>query len=200
MTKVKICGLFRDEDIEFVNICKPDYAGFVINYPKSHRSLDIERAKRLVQSLDGDIKSVAVVVNQTIDDVVLLARAFDIIQLHGSESNEYINLLKTHSKTQVFKAFKIRSATDLSVAQESSADVVLLDNGYGTGEQFDWSLIENFGRDFILAGGISSLNVLEAIKRFAPYAIDVSSSVESNKIKDFLKIKSLIEIVRKERL
>lgn len=201
MTKVKVCGLFREEDIGFVNICKPDYAGFVINYPKSHRSLDVDSVRHLVRLLDGDIQSVAVVVDQTIEDVIQLAHIFDIIQLHGSEDEDYIKELKQScSNTQVFKAFKVRSVSDVENARKSTADMVLLDNGYGTGEQFDWALIDNFGRDFILAGGISDLNVSDAIARFRPYAVDVSSGVETNRLKDLSKIRAFIEIVRKEML
>ncbi len=199
MTKVKICGLFREIDIDYINKAKPDYAGFIINFPKSHRSIDINEAKNLIKKLDKNIKSVCVFVNMPIDYVMQFNNICDIIQLHGQEDNEYIEKLRKESKNkEIWQAFKIRDNNDIKKAQRSNADIILLDNGYGTGEQFNWDIIKDMKRDFILAGGINIENVQKAIKEFKPYALDISSSVETQKLKDFEKIDAIIKKVKSE--
>ena len=197
MTKVKICGLFRNEDIEYVNICKPDFAGFIIDFAKSHRSIDVQTANKLIAKLDKDIKSVCVFVDAPIEKVLECARFADCVQLHGTENADYIAAIRQKSPgTKIFKAYTVRSAEDIAIAKKSNADIVLLDNGYGTGNQFDWALVTDLGRDFFLAGGINSTNVIEAIEKFNPYGIDVSSSVETEKVKDFEKIKQIMEVLK----
>ncbi len=198
MAKIKICGLFREEDIEYVNICKPDFAGFIINFPKSHRSIDIQMAKSLIAKLDSNIQSVCVFVNAPIENVFECAQFCNSIQLHGNEDNDYISSIRQKSpNTKIFRAFKIMSANDIEIANKSNADIVILDNGYGTGKVFDWSLISEMQKDFMLAGGIDSRNIIEAIEQFNPYGIDLSSSVETEKVKDFEKIKKLMEVIKK---
>ncbi len=199
MTKIKICGLSRVEDIEYVNITKPDYAGFIIDFPKSHRSIDYETAKNLISMLDENIKSVCVFVNKSTEYIEKFKHVCEVVQLHGDEDDDFIlNLKNKIPETEIWKAFKIRDDKDISFAKKSSADMILLDNGYGTGETFDWGKIENIGRDFILAGGINIENAQNAIKNFKPYALDISSGVETNKKKDFEKIKQIIKKVRSE--
>ncbi len=200
MSKVKICGLFREIDIEYVNDCKPDFAGFIVDFPKSHRNIDLKNAKNLITKLDKKIKSVCVIVDNEIEDAIKIANICDVIQLHGNEDEEYIKTLRNKiSNTQIWKAFKIRSKSDLIIAQKSSADMILLDNGYGTGEVFDWSIIEKINRNFILAGGLNSQNISGAIEQLKPYCVDLSSSVETEKKKDFKKIKEIIDIVRSDK-
>ena len=199
MSKIKICGLFREEDIKYANDTKPDFVGFIMDFPKSHRSIDIIKAKNLIKKLDKDIKSVCVVVNKEIEYIQKLAEICDVIQLHGNENDDYVKILKSKiPNKQIWKAFKIRDKNDLIVALKSSADLILLDNGYGTGEVFDWSIIENIDREFILAGGINVENAKTAIEQFKPYSIDLSSSVETEKKKDLKKIKEIIAIVRSD--
>ena len=197
MSKIKICGLFREEDIEYINIAKPDYVGFIINFPKSYRSLSYDKAKKLIEKVDKNIKTVCVFVNQPIEYVLKYKDICNVIQLHGDEDNEYIESVRNATKEiEIWKAFKIREEKDLVGAIESNADKVLLDNGYGTGEQFDWSVIKDFKRDFILAGGIDVLNVSKAIEKFNPLIIDVSSGVEINNVKNYEKIKRIVDIVK----
>ncbi len=198
MTKVKICGLYREEDINFINIIKPDYVGFIIDFPKSHRSIDFKKAQKLISKVYKNIKIVCVFVDKPIDSVIKYNGVCDIVQLHGAEDNEYIdNIRKIDSNIEIWKAFKIKSEEDLKKAINSNADKILLDNGYGTGKQFDWELINGFGREFILAGGINEENVIKAIDTYKPFAVDVSSCVETNKMKDFSKIEKLINQVEK---
>ncbi len=197
MTKIKICGLYRLEDIDFVNIKKPDYAGFIIDFPKSHRSIEYKTARKLVFKLDKSITSVGVFVDKNVEYIEKYKNLFDIIQLHGNENDNFIDRLREKMpEKQIWKAFKIKDEQDIKTAKSSKADMVLLDNGYGTGETFDWGKIENIGRDFVIAGGINICNAEEVIEKFNPYALDISSGVESDKKKDFDKIKQIITKIR----
>ncbi len=200
MAKIKICGLFRDCDIDYVNKALPDYCGFIIDFPKSHRSISGDVLSQLLLKLDKNIKSVCVFVNADIDFIAEFNSMCDIIQLHGNEDNNYIKELKLKlPDKKVWKAFKISSKADLLAAKNSAADMVLLDNGYGTGERFDWSLIKELNREFVLAGGLNINNIEEAVNMFSPYCVDISSGVESNKLKNEDKINCLVNIMRKGR-
>ncbi len=195
--KVKICGLSRPADIEAVNQYLPDYAGFIINFPKSHRNCTPEQVQALHAQLSDSIPAVGVTVNQPLETVAALLGqgVIDIAQLHGQEDEAYICELKRRTKKPVWKAFRIRSADDLDAARASSADMILLDNGYGTGETFDWTLVRDIGRPFILAGGLCESNISDAAK-MQPDAMDISSGVETNRVKDPEKIRTLIERIR----
>ena len=192
MAKIKICGLRSLKDIEIVNRYLPDYAGFIINFPKSFRSLNIEELKHLTKQLNPNIQSVGVFVDEDIDLVCSLLKEgiIDMAQLHGKEDEAYIQRVKNFGP--VIKAFQIRTKEDILSALESRADYILLDQGKGSGKTFDWSLIPQIERDFFLAGGITIENIEES-KRLHPYAIDVSSSVETNQIKDERKVKEMIQ-------
>ncbi len=195
--KVKICGLSRPADIEAVNQYLPDYAGFIINFPKSHRNCTPEQVQALHAQLSDSIPAVGVTVNQPLETVAALLEqgVIDIAQLHGQEDESYICELKRRTGKPVWKAFRIRSADDLDAARASSADMILLDNGYGTGETFDWTLVRDIGRPFILAGGLCESNISDAAK-MQPDAMDISSGVETNRVKDPEKICILIERIR----
>lgn len=196
MAKVKICGLRRDEDIQIVNQYKPDYVGFIIDYPKSFRNVSIDQVKEWKSQLDPSIQVVGVFVDEDVDIVTdcLQKQIIDIAQLHGKEDEDYINRVKEYGP--VIKAFQIQNEQDIQSAIESHADHVLLDQGKGSGKNFDWNLIKEMKRPYFLAGGITVENVLDT-KKYHPYAIDVSSSVESNQKKDKEKVKEMIEKGRK---
>ena len=186
MTKIKICGLFREQDIEYVNEAQPDYAGFILHYPKSHRNVDPETAARLRKGLRPGIKAVGVFVDQpaeTILEAVWHAN-LDIIQLHGHESDAFIDAIREMTGLPVWKAFRITDADDLLRARACEADRVLLDNGYGSGVSFDWRLAGGFGRSYVLAGGLTPENIPEAVRLLQPDVIDISSGVETEKVKD----------------
>ena len=190
MAKIKICGLRRNEDIEIVNQYKPDYAGFIVDFPKSFRSISIEELKIFTRKLDSSIQSVGVFVDEEINQVIECFKYVDIVQLHGHESDDYIHTVQKYGP--VIKAFEIRSIEDINRALSSPADYILLDQGKGSGQTFDWSLIPSITRPFFLAGGIT-LDNIEETKNIHPYAIDVSSYVETKQIKDALKVKEMIE-------
>lgn len=198
MTKIKICGLFRLCDAEYINEAMPDYAGFVF-FEKSHRNVTMQQAAQLRKSIHPSIPAVGVFVNAPQEQIVSLCRegVIQIVQLHGGESEEYIGQLKARIPgVCVWQAFRVRTPEDLTAAQQSTADLILLDNGYGTGETFDWSLISGMTRPFLLAGGLTPQNIPQAIARFAPYAVDISSGVETEKQKDRDKILAAVAVVR----
>ena len=196
--KIKICGLTRPQDIMAMNEYQPDYVGFVINFPKSRRSVSPQRVYELTEQLLPSIPVVGVTVDQPLSLVsdLLNDGILDIAQLHGNEDEDYIRTLQEQTGKPVWKAFRIRSQEDLDRAAASCADLVLLDNGYGTGEAFDWTLVRDIGRPFALAGGLTTENLKDAA-RMQPYLVDVSSGAESGGIKDPKKIKKLVEIVRR---
>lgn len=198
-TKIKICGLFRLCDAEYVNCAMPDYAGFVF-YPQSRRNISLKQALELRKALHPAIATVGVFVDASQTEIVELCcrNIINVVQLHGGESNEFISGLRCIlPENKIWKTYTIRSAKDLEVAKTSAADMVLLDNGHGSGECFDWSLIRDFGRPFILAGGLTPENIPDAIKQFNPYALDISSGVESNGVKDKTKIYAAVAAARR---
>lgn len=197
MVKVKICGLSRECDIQFVNEVKPDYIGFV--FAESRRQVTVEQAEKLKKKLSQDIQVVGVFVNKPLEQILEIVEAgiIDLVQLHGQETTEYIQELKAKSTAPVIQAVRVNTKGDIINAQDSEADYLLLDNGNGgTGERFDWSLIENLKKPFFLAGGLNCENVRDAILSANPFAVDTSSGVESKGYKDKDKIE---EFVRRAR-
>ena len=197
MTKVKFCGLRRTEDIEYVNELKPEYIGFVFA-KKSKRYVTPDEAKKLKNLLDPKIKACGVFVNEDIDEVVRLLREgiIDIAQLHGSEDEAYIGELKSRTKACVIKAFEVKGEETVAAAKGSSADMVLLDSGKGSGMVFNWQLIKGISRPYFLAGGLTPENAEDAISVLSPYALDVSSGIETGGYKDKAKMEHFIQAVR----
>lgn len=197
MTKIKLCGLSRECDIEAVNELCPEYIGFVFAN-KSKRYVTPAKAKELRTILNKDIKAVGVFVNEDIEKVSELLEndIIDITQLHGSEDEEYISKLREKTGKQIIKAFKISSSADAISAEKSSADFILLDSGAGTGSVFDWEWLKEVRRPYFLAGGLSTENVESAIKKLSPYAVDVSSGIETEGVKDKIKMKEFVSKVR----
>ena len=198
MTRIKFCGLSRPCDIDFANELKPEYIGFVFVH-QSKRYILPECALKLKARLSHDIQSVGVFMNESLDVVANMAsqNIFDLIQLHGSESDKYIRHLKYLTGKLIIKAFVINSQQDIIQASGSSADYVLLDGGGGTGKAFDWDMIKDFRRDYFLAGGLTPENVKDAINILNPFAVDTSSGIENNQgFKDEIKMAEFIDSVR----
>jgi len=200
-TKIKICGLTRIQDIEFVNEALPDYIGFV--FAKSRRQVDLATAVQLKNALDRRIKSVGVFVNERINVVIDLCKngVIDYIQLHGDEDKEYILNLRGQVNNQIIKAVRVENSDTLKAAQKFPCDFLLLDSYSnkeygGTGKTFNWNWIKKLDKPFFLAGGIDLRNAKLAIKIAQPYCLDISSGVETNGLKDRNKIKHLIHLVR----
>lgn len=198
MTKIKLCGLSRECDIAAVNELQADYIGFVFA-PKSKRRVSIEQAVGLKKILNPGIKVVGVFVNEDIQTVARLLNdgVIDMAQLHGSEDEEYIRQLRNNIDKPVIKAFQINTARDVQAAEKAGSDWVLLDAGSGSGKVFDWDLIQKIKRPYFLAGGLTSQNVALAINKLQPYAIDVSSGIETDGLKDKNKMAALMAAVRK---
>lgn len=198
MTKIKICGLRREQDIRYANELMPDYIGFVFLKGK-RRYVTFEEAARLRSLLDPAIPAVGVFVNEPAENVIRLLQAgtIQIAQLHGQEDEAYIEELRRAGDHCIIRAFAVRSREDIHRAFAFPADYPLLDNGKGTGETFDWSLFQEQEKPFFLAGGLSPENVKEAIECFHPYAVDVSSGVETDGFKDYEKMKAFMDDVRR---
>lgn len=197
MRKIKICGLFRDYDIDYVNEAMPDFIGFV--FAKSRRQVSMEWAETMRPKLRLEITPVGVFVNESLPKVAKLLNdsIIEIAQLHGAENENYIQELKALTNKPIIKAVRVLSQEDIERAQHTVADFLLLDNGTGgTGESFDWSLVSKVKKPFFLAGGLNAGNIEQAIAATSPYAVDLSSGVEIDGIKDREKI---LEIVRRMR-
>ena len=198
MTKIKLCGLTRPCDIQTANRLLPDYIGFVFA-PKSRRYVTPEQAAELRGLLNPDLTAVGVFVNEPPKTVAeLLDRGvIDIAQLHGTEDEEYISSLRALTDKPLIQAFRIDTEQDIAAAENSTSDYVLLDSGNGgTGTVFDWSLIRRLKRPYFLAGGLTADNVGGAVASLHPYAVDVSSGIETGGVKDEDKMTRYVHAVR----
>ena len=174
MKKIKICGLKRSEDVDYVNTYQPDYVGFVFAGKK--RKITYDQAKELKKDLLSSIQ---------------------VVQLHGQETNEYIKILKQKIDVPIIKAIQIKNDDSFNV--DYDVDYYLFDHGSGgTGESFDWSMLKEVNKPVFLAGGINLSNIDEALKMNV-YGLDVSSGVETDGFKDREKIKEIVRRVRNER-
>ena len=169
--KVKMCGLYRPEDIDYANEVQPDYVGFVF-YPKSHRVVTKEQAAKYRKKLLPGIRT---------------------------ETEEDIQYLQAVCGKPVIKAVKVRDRYDVEAWLDSSADYLLFDNGMGTGQAFDWSVLGGIDREFFLAGGLHPDNLAEAMEAVRPYAVDISSGIESDRKKDPEKMHRIMELVERYR-
>lgn len=199
-TKIKICGLSRSEDIGFANQVCPDYIGFVF-WEHSRRYVNRERAGQLKKSLSAGIRSVGVFVDAPSDEVVRLLEegVIDMAQLHGDETEEDIQYIKAATARPVIKAVKVKNRYDVEAWLDSSADYLLFDSGMGSGVPFDWELLRGVDREFFLAGGLNAGNLGAAVESLHPYAVDLSSGVETGGVKDPAKMREAVRLVREVR-
>ena len=202
MTKIKLCGLSRPEDIIGANRLKPDYIGFVF-WKRSRRYVTPKSAAALRQFLWPEIRAVGVFLDADPEQEAALYNegVIDMIQLHGHEDEEHIRRVREltgGAPGRLIKAFMIRSDEDIRRAEQSSADYILLDSGAGSGTLFDWELLTKLERPFFLAGGLTSGNVADAVEILRPYAVDVSSGIETDGRKDLAKMTAFVRAVRRE--
>lgn len=202
---IKVCGLRRKEDIDYANVLKPDYIGFI--FAESKRQVSKDQAKELKDDLDSHIKTVGIFVNENIEELVQITALvdLDVIQLHGDEDQAYIEKLKRNLKLEkmskeIWKAVRVKDKESLKDIESLDVDGVLVDTyskeAYGgLGESFNWYLVDdlNLNKKLILAGGLDEENVKTAKSIVKPDIIDVSSGVESEGFKDFKKMKLFIE-------
>lgn len=195
--KIKICGLFREEDIEYANQIMPDYIGFVF-WERSRRYVSHERAAALRKLLKPEIQAVGVFVDAPPEEIISLLDegVIDMAQLHGEETEEDIQYLQAVTGKPVMKAVKVKSRCDVEAWLDSSADYLLFDSGMGSGVAFDWGLLAHIPRDFFLAGGLKPENLNQAVETVRPYAVDLSSGVETDGVKDKSKMQAAVISVR----
>lgn len=198
MTKLKICGLRRCEDISYVNEFQPEYAGFILSKP-FWRHIDIDELAKLTRELSDKITPVGVFVNEKIETILPFTEYLGVIQLHGDEDNDFIKSLKEYTDCEIWKAIRPQTSSEINNACQGCADKLLIDSFSkdsvgGTGVVGNWEIIKSaeITKPFFLAGGISAENIKEAIETVEPYGIDVSSSVETDRKKDREKIKTIV--------
>ena len=198
MTKIKLCGLSRIEDIKAANELKPDYIGFVFA-AKSKRRVSHLKAAELKSKLNPETKAVGVFLDDDLDTVGALMNLgiVDLVQLHGSEDEEYLTKLRAITDKPIIKAFIINNEDDVKRAEASSADYILLDGGKGEGRAFNWKLLEKINRPYFLAGGLNANNAAAAVADLHPFAVDVSTGIETDGVKDKEKMTAFVAAVRK---
>lgn len=199
MTKIKLCGLSRPCDIQAANELRPDYIGFVFA-TKSRRYVPPEKAAELKRTLDPQIRATGVFVDEDPQIIEELVRqgVIDVVQLHGGEDEAYIHSLREIlGSPRIIQAFSIRTEQDAERADESSADLILVDSpGGGTGEVFDWELLGKIHRPYFLAGGLTPENAGDAVSMLRPFGVDVSSGIETDGYKDRDKMAEFVLAVR----
>ncbi|GEB09852.1 N-(5'-phosphoribosyl)anthranilate isomerase [Streptococcus equinus] len=193
MTKVKICGLTTKESVEAAVNSGADYIGFV--FAKSKRQVGIKQASHLAQFIPKTVQKVGVFVSPTLMELqeAIVKVPLDLVQIHGEFSDEDFEKLDVPS----IRAIPVEKTLE---EIQTKADFLLFDAPLaGSGKTFDWELLkdENIEKPYFLAGGLTVDNVKQAITFFRPYAVDVSSGVETDGKKDLLKIMRFIESVKK---
>jgi phosphoribosylanthranilate isomerase len=197
MIKVKICGITNKEDALYAAGCGANALGFIF-YEKSPRYIEPDNAKTIIAALPPFVTTVGVFVNKDFNDIrdITLLTGVTVVQLHGDESPSYCNLVEG----KLIKAIRVKNDSSIEGLKKYDVDAFLLDsfdkNSFGgSGLTFDWKLAEKakqYGK-IILAGGLTPDNVEEAVKKVAPYGVDVNSGVEKkpgiknkNKVKEFI--------------
>ena len=199
--KIKICGITNIEDARAASDLGADALGFIF-YKDSKRYVAPETVKDIISELPLFITKVGVFVKSDLNEILSIKEktGIDIAQLHGDETPEFCRSIPF----KVIKVIRVKDKSDLGqVAQYSDQDILFdtySDKEYGgTGESFNWEILKDLSlsRNIILSGGLSPDNVLDAVKIVRPYAVDVSSGVESEPgKKDHKKIKQFIEAIK----
>jgi len=189
LTKVKICGLSTVEAVETAVQAGADYIGFV--FAKSKRQVSLEQAHELAKLVTGKTKIVGVFVSPSLEELeqAIGQVPLDIVQIHGT----FDEVLIPKISVPVIRAIQL---SDQEAKVTSPADFLLFDAPVaGSGRTFDWDLLKDqkIQQDFFIAGGLTVDNVRQAREIFQPYALDVSSGVETDGHKDIEKIKAFIE-------
>ena len=192
MTKVKICGLSTVEAVETAVLAGADYIGFV--FAASKRQVSLEQAQELAKRVTGKTKIVGVFVSPSLEDLEqsIGQVPLDMVQIHGTFDEALMPMISV----PVIRAIQL---SDQEAQVTSQADYLLFDAPVaGSGQTFDWGLLKDqkIQQDFFIAGGLTEDNVRQARETFQPYAVDVSSGVETDGRKDIEKIKAFIEGVK----
>jgi phosphoribosylanthranilate isomerase len=199
MSKVKICGLRRFEDVEIVNSLLPDYIGFV--FAESHRRLDKAEAAALKEKLDSKILAVGVFVNQEVGYIAEMCKAkiIDIVQLHGDEDDEFVRRVRRRCDCPIIKSVPVAKSMP---PLPTEPDYVLFDSKSpqrgGAGFGFNRNILKgNTLPQYFLAGGLTPENVSDAVSQLHPFCVDVSSGVEVGGFKDLNKVRRFMQAVER---
>ncbi|MGE7910092.1 phosphoribosylanthranilate isomerase [Lysinibacillus xylanilyticus] len=203
MTKVKICGLKEQQHVQAAVEAGADTIGFV--FAPSKRRVTVEQAKQLAKHVPDGVLKIGVFVNPSAEELRTAVEEvpLDYVQYHGEESPEFIR----QQGYPAIKALSVRSAEDVQMAANYDVDYYLFDapgttfKG-GSGHTFDWTLLEMVGiprEKLILAGGLQAENIEEAVSLVSPFMVDVSSGVETDGVKDIVKINTFIQALKKGR-
>ena len=197
--KIKLCGMFRPEDIGYANEVKPDFVGFVLA-EGFRRKITRAQAAEFRRALDPEIPAAGVFVDNPSEEVISYLREgiIQMAQLHGNETEEDIRYIQAVTGKPVMKAVKITGRYDVEAWLDSAADYLLFDGGTGSGVTFDWSVLTGIDRDFFLAGGLNAGNLLAAAEKVHPFAVDLSSGVETDGVKDLNKMREVVRLVREQ--
>lgn len=199
-TRVKLCGMFRDEDVSVVNEVRPDLCGFVVNWPSSHRHVDRDRLWQLVSRLDPTIPAVGVFKDQPLGYVAELAdEVLDVVELRGTEGNPYITFLRELVDIPILQVIRLQGPADVERLAQSKADLVLVDCRPMVRGELAWSVLEGVSRPYMLGGGLTPASVAEVIEGVRPWGVDLSSGVETDGAKDFEKMRAAVAAVRAAR-
>ncbi len=196
-TRVKLSGLFCEEDVRAVNEARPDLCGFVVDWPSSHRHVGLGKLRGLVHRLDPTIPAVGVFCNQPLGMVAELAdEVLDVVELQGDEDNAYITFLTELADVPIIQTIHVHDASDIERANDSRADIVMLNSSWGSSRPFDWLLVGGLARPYILSGGLNERNVGAAIARLHPWGVNIDSGIESDRLNDPDKICDVVAAVR----
>ncbi|CAK8053882.1 phosphoribosylanthranilate isomerase [Eupransor demetentiae] len=190
MTKIKLCGNFRLEDVTYLNQVRPDFAGIVLS-PGYRRSVSAELARQMRATLNPAIALVGVFVNADLDEILAYRDLLDYVQLHGQESEELVADLQKNG-------LKVIQVMQVDQQVPTRADYRLLDAGKGSGQTFDWKKIKTSSTPTILAGGLKPTNLKEAIATVQPDVVDISSGSEVDGLKNLKQMQTLVSIARSQ--
>lgn len=197
--KVKICGLKTKEQVDVAVAYGADYLGFV--FAKSKRQISPEKAKEITKNVPKEVKKVGVFVSPTQSDVeeIIQRAGLDMVQIHGASTTENFSV-------PLIRAIPVDGMEQEKRMEETAAEFLLFDAPPkqfvgGNGEVFDWQQLDTSAiktKKIIIAGGLTPENVQQAKQRFDPYAVDVSSGVETNGVKDSTKIIAFLKKAKEE--
>ena len=193
MTMVKLCGMRTEKDVAEAVRAGADLIGMVLT-PGFRRSVPLGLAVKMARLVPRNVITVGVFVDSPAEEVISISRILGLgmVQFHGREDDQYMACIRETLRVPVIKSFVIYDEQDIEEAERSTADYVLLDSGKGSGQTFDWSLVKPLGRRMVLAGGLTPDNVKEAVTKLRPYAVDVSSGIETGGVKDPIKMKAFV--------
>ncbi|GMA68834.1 N-(5'-phosphoribosyl)anthranilate isomerase [Leuconostoc litchii] len=191
MTRIKLCGNFHLQDVDYLNEVKPDLAGIIL-VPNRRRSVTFELAKEMRDRLNIDIPLVGVFSNQKTSEILAYKNIIQVAQLHGQENEQQVYEIQ-NSGLPVIKVMKPNGQ------HQTCAIKRMIDAGAGTGKTFDWQGFKsNEPLDF-LAGGLTTQNLQRAISLLNPKTVDISSGSEVNGIKNIEKMRELVRIARSNK-